>query len=353
MENPNHPAEGTQPARRPTMKDVARMAGGVHPSTVSLALRNSPFISRETRERVQSIAVRIGYRPDPLLDAYNHHRKQVVPHKSQPVIAFISDFPSREALLASPAHKAYWEAGRRVAEFLHCKLELFLAGPRQLGPERLQTVLNARSIDCVIVAAVRGESPLPAQAWSDFSAVRIECPQLMLPSYGVAANLRQAALLACENLSGLGYSRTGLVLSSSLHPALADQYLAGWLLDASRRGLHTPSVLRLPSTQGETLLKNWISDNRIQAVLSDIPTLGSVLATQRPGHSPAFACLDLSGAPEDTAGIVADHAHVGEQALRLAVGLMRANDRGPAQSSSVTYLPCTWRDGTSAKPFRQ
>src|SRR5215212_6454301 len=52
-------------ARVPTMKDVA-IAAGFAPATVSLALRNHHSLPVATRERIWTIARRIGYRPNPL-----------------------------------------------------------------------------------------------------------------------------------------------------------------------------------------------------------------------------------------------------------------------------------------------
>ena len=61
------------PGRRPTMKDVAALVG-VHQTTVSLALRDHPGIPVATREKIREAAARIGYRPDPALDAFNFYR---------------------------------------------------------------------------------------------------------------------------------------------------------------------------------------------------------------------------------------------------------------------------------------
>src|SRR5690606_22275069 len=46
-----------------TQRDVAR-ACGVHPSTLCLALKNSPSIPLPTRLRVQAAAEELGYRPN-------------------------------------------------------------------------------------------------------------------------------------------------------------------------------------------------------------------------------------------------------------------------------------------------
>ncbi|MEU6537756.1 LacI family DNA-binding transcriptional regulator [Streptomyces sp. NPDC047000] len=50
------------PARRPTMKDIARRAG-VSESAVSFALNGRPGVSETTRERVRRVAEDLGWRP--------------------------------------------------------------------------------------------------------------------------------------------------------------------------------------------------------------------------------------------------------------------------------------------------
>jgi LacI family transcriptional regulator len=49
---------------RPTINDIARLAE-VSKKTVSRVLNKSPFVSVETRERIESIIARTGYSPDP------------------------------------------------------------------------------------------------------------------------------------------------------------------------------------------------------------------------------------------------------------------------------------------------
>ena len=59
--------------KRPTLRDIAKDAGCTN-ATVSLALRESPRISPETRARVREVAAKLGYRPDPMLSALAAHR---------------------------------------------------------------------------------------------------------------------------------------------------------------------------------------------------------------------------------------------------------------------------------------
>ena len=50
------------PARRPTMKDIARRAG-VSESAVSFALNDRPGVSEATRDRIRRVAEQLGWQP--------------------------------------------------------------------------------------------------------------------------------------------------------------------------------------------------------------------------------------------------------------------------------------------------
>ena len=58
------------PPVRLTMRKLAASAGVSH-VTVSRALRNDPSISRATTRRIQALARRLGYRPNPLVLSCN------------------------------------------------------------------------------------------------------------------------------------------------------------------------------------------------------------------------------------------------------------------------------------------
>lgn len=49
-----------------SLQDIAARLG-VHPSTVSRALRNHPAISEAVRLRVQAVAREFAYKPNPLI----------------------------------------------------------------------------------------------------------------------------------------------------------------------------------------------------------------------------------------------------------------------------------------------
>lgn len=68
MPKPKAPGAGAPvvegPRRRPTINDIARLAG-VSKKTVSRVINASPYVQKETRERIQAVMDEMGYAPDP------------------------------------------------------------------------------------------------------------------------------------------------------------------------------------------------------------------------------------------------------------------------------------------------
>src|SRR5258708_33990268 len=71
------------------MDDVAGRAG-VHPSTVSLALRAHPSIPAATRERVCRIAEKVGYQPHPLVSALMSFRRSARSGPRHTTLAYVT-----------------------------------------------------------------------------------------------------------------------------------------------------------------------------------------------------------------------------------------------------------------------
>lgn len=61
---PAEPSVGDGPRRRPTINDIARLAG-VSKKTVSRVINASPYVQKDTRERIEAVIAEHGYAPDP------------------------------------------------------------------------------------------------------------------------------------------------------------------------------------------------------------------------------------------------------------------------------------------------
>ncbi|MFN3266365.1 MAG: LacI family DNA-binding transcriptional regulator, partial [Deinococcales bacterium] len=86
--------------RRPTIKDVAKVAGVTHP-TVSRVLSNKPYVASDTRERVLSAVLELGYRPSAaarsMVTQRTHLLAMLVPHLADSNFGTLFSGAEREA----------------------------------------------------------------------------------------------------------------------------------------------------------------------------------------------------------------------------------------------------------------
>src|ERR1700722_8572577 len=78
---------------RVTIADIA-VAAKVHPSTVSRALRNDLRLLPATLNRVQKIAKKLGYVPDPVLSSLIAYRLAARPTTDHGTLAWITGGPT-------------------------------------------------------------------------------------------------------------------------------------------------------------------------------------------------------------------------------------------------------------------
>ena len=138
--------------RRVTLADIAK-ADGTHVTTVSLAIRNSPRLADNTRKRIQALAAKMGYVPDPAMQALVSYRKAIRKNVSPTVIAYLTNWTTRWGWKNTTGHPHFFEGAKAAAEEMGYKLEHFWIREKDLTYNRLNKILQARSIRGVIVAS--------------------------------------------------------------------------------------------------------------------------------------------------------------------------------------------------------
>src|SRR4051812_9774003 len=99
----------------PTMKTIAAEVG-VSVMTVSLALRNHPRISRATRQRVQTVATRLGYRSNPMVASLMTQIRSSRPISYQANLGFMAE--NLQVLKSHPLYQSAYEGIIKRAEEL-------------------------------------------------------------------------------------------------------------------------------------------------------------------------------------------------------------------------------------------
>jgi DNA-binding LacI/PurR family transcriptional regulator len=132
----------------PTLRTLAAQLGVSH-ATVSMALRNHPLISVETRERVQAHARKMNYRGNILVSALLTQVRRRKVNATGEVIAMLIEGSGLEH---APVVASAWDTMRRRARQMGLKLELFPLGHRGRDAGRVGRVLFNRGIRGLILA---------------------------------------------------------------------------------------------------------------------------------------------------------------------------------------------------------
>jgi LacI family transcriptional regulator len=341
---------------RVTIKQVAQ-AAKVHYSTVSKALRGSGRIPAATRDRIQQIAVKLGYQQDPVMRSLAAQRSRTGGLHREPRIVFVTNRWSAHELGSGVFVRQFADGVRHQAELLGCACDLLPVGDDQPGGAEIERQLDPARTDGVIIGAFDPQLPRLEVDWSRYAVVKIDSA-FMLPEATLVANDQlQVARTAVHNASRLGYRRIGMAVGQAEEEATRSLYSAGFYLARDELQLPDIPILYFREHHDDTAssarrLSEWIREHRLQIVLSSMGSIRELLGAgglQVPGDI-ACICLCLTAPDPALAGVIQHHFVVGQKAAEALALLIMRRKRGLVTPSAATCVMGTWQDGASAPP---
>jgi LacI family transcriptional regulator len=120
-------------------------AAGVHLSTVSLALRNDARLPEQTRKKIQAVAQKLGYTPNPLVSLLmSRVRRRNAGYRG--TLGYVHTVPKGTAKLAGPVHRNFLAGARQRAMGLGYHLdEFFLEADATSGRRLARMLMRAAS----------------------------------------------------------------------------------------------------------------------------------------------------------------------------------------------------------------
>ena len=336
------------------MKDVA-LKLGVHTTTVSLALRNSPKLPVETRQKIQTLAKQMGYHQDPMLSALTAYRTNLAVPKIQPTVGLIFDFNSQKEFdLASLSYHNFLEGATRKAEELGYTVNRFFfeGNNRSNEGRRIEHLLVARGIRGVVLCAFRPRTTSFQLNWDQFSAVQIECQHLGLPLHMVSTDQVMMAREAVRRLWKKGYRRIGFAVGRDEEIYLDHAFTVGF---NGETALH-PELKPVPPlllNNGQPMevfgrdLERWIKRHKIDAVISNWTNIANALTLAGAALTPNFSVIEMGPSPEKSAfgGMTQRDTVVGERAMEQLSMLLKNNQTGCVETPNRILVPGAWIDG--------
>lgn len=238
------------PARAPTIRDVARVAG-VSKSTVSNVIRGAAGVSPGTRQRVLAAASAVGYRPNVLA-------RNLVQRRTTTVGIVVGDLANPFfSELAKLAEQRLAAAGLAT---MICNTDGHPARERQ----KIEMLLEHR-VAGILMLQFSGEPSTLAQLRTDGVAVAI-VSQWEDEADCVAIDERRGAELAVSHLLELGHRRIAYLSSDLVEQQTDSTRLDGYIRALSRAGVPSGAELVLRLTRPAYLR----SDDSLRSVVGEL-----------------------------------------------------------------------------------
>ncbi|RRJ94367.1 LacI family transcriptional regulator [Opitutaceae bacterium TAV4] len=339
------------PPRRITQKDIAR-AARLTPAAVSLALRNDPSIPPRTCARVQRLAAKLGYAPDPMLGALSRYRLRTNPVGFHGNLAWLAsttaDFDWRQI----PHFVEYVEGAREQAVRHGYNLAILDLTEAEGSWRRVGDVAIARGVHGLLLCPQPyPDASISGLHWDKFSVVTFGYSLKNPDLHSVAPAHYQATLDTMERLHALGYRRIGFATIRSHDQRTNHNFLAGYL--AVRTLLGLPEI---PPYLGEhwwteEALRDWISNQWLDAVLTcDVRFNRCIEQWRLPvPHRLGVACPMLPSASSGLTGMLEDNRRIGAAAVNMLVAMIQRNERGVPGHPQRLLIPGSWHQGTTLR----
>ena len=333
---------------RVTTLDIAHVLG-IGQSTVSMALRDHPRISKALRLKVRETADKLGYRPDPMLSALAQYRCSKHGKPITAELAWINRWPDPARLRSLAEFDAYWRGAREVAESNGYRLEEFYVNPDE-SLTQLDRILRARNILGILIPPHPAILPWDGLDWSRYVVVRFGYSVANLPVHSIVPDQLGAGMLGFRKPFEKGYRRIGFVIGSG--QVLGSRFAAGFLFAQSEvEGSVRVPILHLDEkdpAHDRKLLKDWLKKNKVDGIFTTTRRSCEMLKAlgYRVPDDIGVAVSSILDADAD-AGIDQNSIQIGRLSVETLISLISHNHRGIPETWNMHSTQVKWVDGKS------
>src|SRR5687767_10441754 len=337
-----------------TMKTIAAQAG-VTQATVSMSLANNPRIPSPTRERIQAIARKLGYHPNPYVSTLMRIRRQGKPLKDKPALALVCAQRTANGWRDHPAPtiRQMREGAFERATLRGYRAQEYWLHRDQMSNERFSEMLHARGIQGMLISPLAEGDPPPVLKWEYFASVCLSVP---LPSLAVTTVCNDhyfSSLQIVRECRRRGYRRPGLVLRHEHQLRFQGRWEAGFLVG----GEMLPELNRVPPLY----VDDWQDMPRIVAWLKRekpdvlITPSASVLkdSLERAGWKiPVDVGLALLACPElgdSCSGVYQNGKMIGALAADTLISMVERHERGLPEQATTLMVEGQWNEGRTLR----
>jgi LacI family transcriptional regulator len=334
-----------------SVRELARSLGLSH-TTVSDALRDSPRVRRETKERVLKAAEEAGYRYNPLAGALMSEMRRSSVGIFRGVIAVVDlESEAQRQKHSQRYHSEILQGAQETAKKLGFKLELFVLGRDKLSLARLESILISRGIRGILILPAGSTPNVVDLDWSKFAGIYTDYIIETPPLDSVCSDHFRSMVLALHKLRELRYKRPGLVL----HEAHDRRLLYRWEAAYRTYHIHHDDFEQVEPLVVSDLTREhfmeWFEASRPDVVLCHraevIEWMKEAGAVVPETHG--FCCLNVMTSPIHAAGLDLQPRVIGKRGAASLIAQIHRNDYGIPDTASTLTIPSAWRNGPTLK----
>lgn len=340
-----------------TMKTIAAQAG-VTQATVSMSLANNPRIPPSTRERIQAIAKRLGYHPNPYISTLMRIRRQGKALKERPVLALVCGQRTMDGWRNHPAAtiRQMREGAFERATFRGFRAQEFWLHRDGMSNERFSEMLRARGIQGLLLSPLAEGDPTPAIRWDYFSAVTLSVPQPNLTVTTVCNDHYFSALQVVRECHARGYRRPGLVLRRLHQHRFQGRWEAGVIMgERMMPDVHAAAPLYIEEPDAAPLVR-WLKKEKPDVIIT--PSLDTVpdmiAAVEHAGwrvpDDIGFALLACPAPDSPVSGIFQNGRLIGALAVDTLISLIERHEHGLPEQATTLMVEGQWNEGNTLRP---
>lgn len=337
-----------------TMKSIAAMAG-VTQATVSMSLANNPRIPQATRERIQAIAKKLNYHPNPYVSTLMRIRRQGKPLKDKPALALVCAQRTANGWRDHPAPtiRHMREGAFERATLRGYRPQEFWLHRDDMSNERFSEMLHARGIQGMLISPLAEGDPTPALKWEYFASVCLSVPLPALTITTVCNDHYFSSLQAVRESHRRGYRRPGLVLRRAHQMRFQGRWEAGFLVAAEMLpDIHACSPLYVERWEDVDTILAWLKREKPDVIFTPAGDVLPDLLRQAGWRIPediGFALLACPQPGDRFSGVYQNGAMIGALAVDTLISMVERHERGlPAQATTL-MVEGQWNEGSTLR----
>jgi LacI family transcriptional regulator len=338
-----------EPKMRVSMADIARRAG-VHQTTVSLALRNSPKLPPETRDKLRNLAREMGYRQDPLVSTLMAQVHAGRRREESPVLACLNPMTAG-ALRNIPSFAEFTRGFTQRAEELGYQAQEIACGSHPEAVRDLRKHFLDRGIKAAFLPLTNFRL-LQEQDFTGIALVTLTGSLQRLPVHAVGPDHFHNARLATRKLWEAGSRRLLLVVPDHFQAPAVHEWFGAMTAEARNFSpdSFSPKLLKIAPSDHATLaqaLRQWKIDGALIYPRELHRTLHD--AGARVPDDLNYADPALFPGVTDCAGIDPQRHQAGTAAVDVLVAQIHRGEFGLPPAPRVILNEGRWVPGQSCR----